>query len=280
MLEDLLIPDERDGFALLTEPMPMAGPHTHEELEVNLVLRGSAAYVLNDRRYDLRQNVLVWLFPGQEHLFLNFTPDYRAWILVFKNRLLTQSCRTPSCAPLLESNPEGQFLKHLAPSQSLLLDALFTQVAQSRQTDLFNAGLHYALMSAWETFRASDDAPTGVRIHPSVELAIRLLQEETEPQTVEHLAHHVGISPSHLSRLFGQQMGLSLTDFRNDLRLERFLRLYAQKHITLEEAALETGFGSYAQFYAVFKKKMGCGPAEYLRGHRVFIAPGGAAGRE
>ncbi len=265
MKEILGIPKGQNGF--ISRPGPMAWPHTHEELELNLVRRGTAAYLLDDRRYDLRRHSLVWLFPAQSHLFLERSPDYDSWIVVFTPHLLRGACRTGASETLLHSDPPGHFCKHLVPEQSVGLSDLIENVAASSgDGDLFNAGLAHILLSAWAAYRASGEALTGAGVHPAVEKALRLLQDETEPLTVVALARQAGISPSYLSRLFAQQTGQSLTEFRSKLRLERLLRLMRRKpRLNLGEAALEVGFGSYAQFHYVFTQRMGCSPAEYRR---------------
>lgn len=72
------------------------------------------------------------------------------------------------------------------------------------------------------------------------------------------LSQQVGLSPHRLSRLFKQQIEMSLTDFRNNYRLERFLERYEYgQTITMLDAAMQSGFGSYAQFYRVFRQIMG-----------------------
>ena len=56
------------------------------------------------------------------------------------------------------------------------------------------------------------------------------------------------------------------TQYRNRQRLERFIQLYGQgQRINMLEAALTAGFGSYPQFYRVFRDFMGCTPQEYKR---------------
>ena len=131
---------------------------------------------------------------------------------------------------------------------------------------LFNAGMGYALLSAWATFQASEEPAAGPDVHPAVERAARLLRDEADPLPMEQLAARVGLSASRLSRLFHQQTGVALVDFRNRQRIQRFLRLYGRgRSVSALEAALEAGFGSYPQFYRIFMQQMGCSPAEYRR---------------
>jgi AraC-like DNA-binding protein len=84
----------------------------------------------------------------------------------------------------------------------------------------------------------------------------------------ERLAREIGISPGHLARSFKGEMGISLVEYRNRLRIERFLRHIDQSGGNLLDAALQAGFGSYAQFHRVFRRFIGATPREYLSGHR------------
>jgi AraC-like DNA-binding protein len=66
--------------------------------------------------------------------------------------------------------------------------------------------------------------------------------------------------------LFKQQTGVALVDFRNRQRVERFLQIYGTgQRLTMLDAALEAGFGSYPQFHRVFKRVIGCSPGRYRR---------------
>jgi AraC-like DNA-binding protein len=84
----------------------------------------------------------------------------------------------------------------------------------------------------------------------------------------EYLARELSISAGYLARVFKSEVGVSLVEYRNRLRIERFLRLVERGGGNLYEAALEAGFGSYAQFHRVFRRHVGTTPREYVTGSR------------
>ena len=140
--------------------------------------------------------------------------------------------------------------------------------------DRYNTGLAYALSMSWAAHCASAQLSPFSDVHPCVEKAAKILRDEsgTEAQalSLQLLSRRVGLSTSRLSRLFKAQTGVSITEFRNRRRLEKFLELYGagQKH-NLHEAALEAGFGSYPQFHRVFKSVMGYAPGGHRTKHLV-----------
>jgi AraC-like DNA-binding protein len=279
--EQLGLSAGRGGSVVYHEYRGIApSPHKHEELEVNLVVRGSATYLLGDRRYDLGERTLTWLFPDQNHVLVRQSEGFAMWWAVFGTGLLRRSCGPPETAGLLERNPLGRFCRRLDARGARRIEGLFAEVKDAGSTGeggLYDAGLAYLLLSSWEAFRTSEDVVEGLDLHPAVERAAVILRDETGAQDLPQLARTAGLSPSRLSRLFKQQVGFSISEYRNERRLERFLELYGRgRRIGTLEAALEAGFGSYAQFHRVFRRAMGASPEEYRRKLDSAAASGGS----
>ena len=81
----------------------------------------------------------------------------------------------------------------------------------------------------------------------------------------KQIAAKLDISLSRLARVFKAEMGMSLVEYRNRLRLDRFAVLLDRGRTNLLEAALAAGFGSYAQFHRVFRALRHMTPREYLQ---------------
>jgi transcriptional regulator GlxA family with amidase domain len=80
----------------------------------------------------------------------------------------------------------------------------------------------------------------------------------------KQIAGKLDISLSRLARVFKAEMGMSLVEYRNRLRLDRFAVLLDRGRTNLLEAAVAAGFGSYAQFHRVFRALHHMTPREYL----------------
>ena len=242
-------------------------PHRHSELELNLLIRGRGEYVVNDRRYLLRPGTIVWLFSGHSHLLLNQSADYEMWVVVFRPRLVRRVCTAPAARILRHANPAGHFCKSISVAAFQQLDRLCrTVVAAEADLPRMNAGLGYLLLEAWDMYQRSDTALEGAALHPAVERAAQLLAEEGSDWEFERLARAAGLSASRLGRLFKEQTGLTIVDYRNRVRVQRFIDLFGSgQRITMLRAALEAGFGSYTQFHRVFTQTAGLPPRAYYR---------------
>jgi len=241
----------------------MAEPHSHDELEVNLVTSGRGTYLVAGERKPLRSRSLLWLFPDQEHILLDFTSDFTMWILVISHELVEQmTARIPILA---ERDPGSVFIRVLPPKCVSLLDTVAQELSTGFQPlDSHELGLGWWLASAWNAYEHGDSEDAGP-LHSAVSRAMALLREDPS-KNLRTLAHETRISPSQLSRLFKRQAGFSITDFRNSLRLDNFVkRCDGGRGSAMFALAKDAGFGSYAQFSRVFRRQMGCSPEVYYR---------------
>jgi len=267
MRQQLQLPAELDGNLWHYRHQGRANAmHHHAELEFNLVTQGRGLYLLANRKYQVRRGDLLWLFPAQEHVLIEQSADFEMWIGVAKPATVRRIAMDASAKVLRQANPAGEYCRRLPQPVFVRLETLLAEIAAThKQPGLFNAGFCHALLAAWQHFEHAADVPVH-DVHPAVEKAARHIRDQNNTLGLDDLARHAGLSAARLSRLFKQQTGIALVDFRNRQRVEKFLALYRTgQRTTMLEAALEAGFGSYPQFHRVFKRVLGCSPGEYRR---------------
>ena len=267
MKEKLTIPAGVEGLAFRLDRISRRiPPHHHDELEVNLVLSGKGSYLFGRRRVPLMANSMIWLFPEQEHVLIDFSHDFSMWVLVFRPDLVRRHAQTGSRRILSVADPGEIFCRQIEMRRVDLLNQVYQDAASNQGPDAVNAALGYALVASWQAYQFSSEPPARVDVHPAVARAAQLIAAADDSPTLDRLAREAGLSPARLSRLFKRQTGISLTAFRQRKCVERFLRLYGRgARYTLIEAALQAGFGSYAQFHRVFCRLMGMNPAAYRK---------------
>jgi AraC-like DNA-binding protein len=79
------------------------------------------------------------------------------------------------------------------------------------------------------------------------------------------VAARLDVSLGRLAHVFKLEIGMSIVEYRNRVRLDRFTILLDSGRRNLQQAALAAGFGSYAQFHRVFRALRRVTPREYLR---------------
>ncbi|MBQ7034402.1 MAG: helix-turn-helix transcriptional regulator [Clostridia bacterium] len=90
--------------------------------------------------------------------------------------------------------------------------------------------------------------------------------------SVGDLAEHLGISLSHLKRVFARYAGMGAHDYFNILKIQRAKELLARGHSVTQTAEL-VGFANQAYFSAAFKRITGRQAKEYFGEQRAPRAP-------
>jgi AraC-like DNA-binding protein len=255
--------------------------HWHDELELNLVLWGSARYAIEDRTIELGPGSLLLLAPGQRHTLLGVSEDLAMWVASLR----------PAAVRDAEEVSGVQFLgrrtwsnRLLLPDQLRELSLLHAQLWRCDDAGQLNSGSRRLLALALRHWQAShalrdeigarDARPAGPP-HGAVARARMLLREPDGPASLSLLSRRCGLEAGRLSRLFKQQMGLSIVQFRNHYRVQQFIGHFGRgERATMLDAALQCGFGSYPQFHRAFRQVTGYAPSEHIRRvHAGIVAP-------
>ena len=93
------------------------------------------------------------------------------------------------------------------------------------------------------------------------ERVMAILQRDlANPPTLEQLAKEVGCSAYYLSRTFSQEMGFTIPQHLQRLRMNRAAELLRSGKYNVTEAALEVGYSSFSHFSLAFRQMHGCCP--------------------
>ena len=83
-----------------------------------------------------------------------------------------------------------------------------------------------------------------------------------EKITMDRLAEKINMSPRHLTRLFKETTGITISQYLEKLRIEHAVQLLRENN-KVETIANECGFQSTNQLRSLFKKHTGVVPSGY-----------------
>lgn len=81
--------------------------------------------------------------------------------------------------------------------------------------------------------------------------------------TVEDLAEHTALSPSYLSRLFKQNLGISMSDYIREKKIEKAQNLLRFSTFSYVEISNYLSFSSQSHFIQTFEHYVGMTPKQY-----------------
>lgn len=101
-----------------------------------------------------------------------------------------------------------------------------------------------------------------------IRLAIQNVNESYKNKiSLKTVANHLHTNPSYLSMLFKQEMGITFTDYLNQVRINRSCELLTNTSLSLIDVSLQAGFDDQSYFSKVFKKLKGITPKSYRNGN-------------
>jgi len=233
----------------------------HDELELNLVVAGSATVRAGNETRELGRGTLVWLPSGQWHGCTRASHDLAVWVGMFSPELvdaLRQRDRSlasgtaPECVCIADEE-----LQRLA-------SRCFALMHRRENIVRFNLELAELLLGAWQVrtlARADEREP-----HPAVVKAAALLTYSEDRWSLAALSKRVGLSAFQLSRAFHAHLGVTLGHYANHQRVQLFEYLFDDgSRRNLLATALEAGFGSYSQFFRVMRLVTGRTPEAFCK---------------
>lgn len=253
--------------------------HYHDFYEIFLIAKGTIAHHINDETVVLSAGSLVFVRPDDAHYF---------------SKHEEQNCELLNIAFLQKTcHAVWEFLDDEASQRDILTPHLPPMVLVPQQElkplvrQLENWG-HFL----YRDKRQSRLALRGMLANLLSEhfLTQRIIAHETTPywlQTVcfqmqdrEHiiegrdallrLAHR---TPEYVGRSFKQYLGITPSQFINNLRLDYAVDLLLHTDQTPTEICFEVGFGNLSHFYHLFKERWHCSPNQYRKRHQQALIP-------
>jgi two-component system, response regulator YesN len=218
---------------------------------------------LVERRYEVENKILRAIAKGNPHMLKKATGEFKgiSWpyrhpnapvrsmknLSLSHNTLFRKAAESAGVHPLYLDSISGKFAIQIEQAQSIgELEALYEEMPQvycSSVRDLALVALPAMVREAVTYIRFNID----------------------QPLSLSHIADTLGVHPSHLSRTFKRELGMTLTDYVNKLRIEEAKYVLDQGNASVTEAALSVGYNDPNYFSKVFTKLEHVTPHDYRK---------------
>ncbi|WP_121609758.1 AraC family transcriptional regulator [Mesobacillus foraminis] len=101
--------------------------------------------------------------------------------------------------------------------------------------------------------------------YPVIRMMRYIEEYATTGFKIEDVAQHAGLSVSRTVHLFKSSVGSTIMEYAQEVRLSAAIERMKYTSLTLDQIAIDCGFGSYPYFHKVFKKRYGVPPGQYRR---------------
>ena len=232
--------------------------HIHDAVEIVYVLQGSSTVLLENHQLPLHTGDLFISFPYQVHGYEN-SRDFLGYVAIITTQTI------PVFQSILQQNHPATPILHPEGADAEQLCTLLKMMWNDRKTvspTLF-PGYSQVLLSKLLTI-----VPL-VPTHQEPGVLQAVLQyidlHHTEVLTREEIAKAVGYSPSHISHIFTEAMGISLRDYITRLRMNDAKKLLRQTDLPIGQIAMSLGFPSIRSFNRFFRQETGTTPTDFRK---------------
>jgi AraC-like DNA-binding protein len=209
-------------------------------------------------RASLVDSTQCYLLPAGETEEIQHLGDgYRSTVLTLATELLPTLLRVRSrfAASEFRTSP-GADLAHrlmLAECRRGGETTVITEMAVALVADLFAAWTHAP--------PAARRRGTTAATRRAVDIARELATTASVPRSLQSIATAASVSPQYLTRLFRQSTGLTLTHYRNRVRVRLALERFAEGEADLKRVAHELGFFDQSHFSRTVQAEVGLLPS-------------------
>ena len=162
------------------------------------------------------------------------------------------------------------FDKVLIPNEIVVLNQMFDYGLHSSLEKLYTKGKVFELLSLYFHKTDSDKIQNCpfLEDEENVEKIIFsknfLIENMTNPPTLNELSDHVKLPLQHLKDGFKQIYGETVFAFLFNYKMEFARKLLTTKKYNVTEVSYEVGYSTPSHFIVAFKKKYGATPKKYL----------------
>ena len=237
------------------------GPGVRDHYLIHLVVAGHGSYRVGGQSYALAPGDLFLAKPGQR---ISYTADAKEpWEYCWVGFNGACASRLVQQAPFTDSQP----CHHCADARPMreALDQIYNARGTEPQDEARMTGCLY-LFLALLMKEAQETMPrAGATGSQYVLAAVKYIQfNYSHDISVDDIAKAVGVSRSHLYRVFMTAVGQSPIDYLTAYRVDEACALLKNTNLSIAEIAVSVGFFDQFYFSRVFKKVKGMPPSRYL----------------
>lgn len=253
--------------------------HAHQGMELLLIHQGEGQVVLGDALEHVGPGSMLLFQPYQLHrIHMSDTSSYERSVLLFDPTTLDARLESfPALQRFFRllwrsELPAQHFRLGEREGEARLALQQGAQAIQAADTDRRLEEMALTAISLLQLIRRVFPAGAADMEYLSraprtmgyTEKAIQWMEAHyTEEFQLGRLADELYISPSHISRLFHQETGATLTEFLTARRLREACLLLAATELSVREIAHRVGLANVPYFGKLFRRHLGMTPLQY-----------------
>ncbi|WP_334332919.1 AraC family transcriptional regulator [Companilactobacillus sp. HBUAS59544] len=242
--------------------------HWHQAVELNYLIRGHAKFSISGQEIEANSDQLVIINSNEIHAVQPmFFPDSLILTFLIPYDFLTKEIKNFDSYWFVNSTDQTKIKRDLK-------DYYHHSLMNSSSKNLLLKSDTYQLLYDLITDCAIDKKMvSNMPVLPILDKLSKIISYvETHSQealTLNQLASQAHLSPGYFSRVFKKQMGQSVMEYVNLVRLKNAFELLTNTKYNLQVISDRVGFPNVKSFRKIFKKIYGETPKQYRKSHKL-----------
>lgn len=254
-------------YANIDDPRGMDCAHHHNDYELYFLISGSRKYFLSTQIFTIQPNQIMLIKPNVPHqVTINLNIPYERYVLYISPKMMSDLCKEFPSINQIPSTPFFNLQENTFKQAIKLLIKLQreTVIQDTFSSDCIKSTLAELLIFITRNNHIASLTTNKKDIH--LQNAINyILENYSEPLTLEDCANIACMSHSHFSRVFHKTTALSFKEFLNQIRIDRACELLENTSKPISQIALIVGFSSESYFGYIFRKLKKISPSDYRK---------------
>lgn len=268
-------------------PPLMQSMHRHNDVEINVVLRGELRYVFAGRPFVVHEGQVAMFWAAQPHGLVDSRGGDVCWVHVPLSDLVGWNLPETELSALLQPRPLVTGSAAVRDRFQSMMPSWLEEVGSGADPSValleIQAGMRRILRAALAEGAsrspfAEVDGATGIfhgahgsravpaeRIRHTMVMAQFVVEHYRSPLSVQDVAGAVHLTPSHAMTVFRDTVGATIIEYLTMCRVAEAQRLLLTTSLGTADIAERSGFGSLSSFYSHVSAACGMSPTQYRR---------------
>lgn len=239
------------------------GPNKRSSYLIHLIKKGQGIYTTKSRTYQIRENQVFLIFPGEEVFYQadNEDPWFYDWIGFSGHG--AEECvaamgfsRTLHVVDVIRTSEMSDCISRIMSSRELTLAGNLMRTAEMLRV--------FALIMEDQSERKSCETSCRPRYSAFVREAMDYMRAQYKQRIrIGDLAVRIGVNRSHLATSFRKETNLSPQEFLLNIRMDKAVSLLQETSFPIKKIAEMVGYGDVFAFSKIFKKHVGTAPRHF-----------------
>lgn len=252
--------------------------HWHKEIEIIFFEKGSFMFSRDSVDYVVEGPAMAFIDPGTLHSVM-LRKGQRESALLFDCKMLSYEWYDESQSifmePLIQQKlklptmltPEDEIWPEVLAAYKKVLAESDKENAMSKlRIKLYLTELLSLLYeNNYLTPVAKVEAPVSEQLENTKKVVSYVKEHYNKRITVSEVADHVGMSEQYFCRYFKKNMGKTLTEYINEIRVNKAAVMLSNTDEKVIDIAIQCGYDNISYFIKRFKVVKGITPQEYRK---------------